>query len=156
MKWLQTLTLADTRANSPFTKRWYLDPDATGDRTLPVWRTAVQSVIVSPSPEEANLTPHNAINVWGWAWGDEGVDRVLVSTDGGRGWEEAALEPQAGHAWRRFRYEWRPSAAGLYKLASKATSMAGVVQPGEGRRNAVYSIEIVVGEQPHGDTALRQ
>lgn len=150
VKWLGTVTLADTRADSPFTKRWYLDPDESGNRTVPVWRTAPQSIIVSPIPDDARPAAHVPIEIWGWAWGDDGVDRVEISTDGGDYWAAATLEPDMGHAWRRFHYEWRPSSPGGYRLMSKARTATGAVQPYRDRRNAVYSIDVTVGNPPGG------
>jgi sulfane dehydrogenase subunit SoxC len=144
VKWLTALTLADRRADSPFTQRWYLDPDEFGNRTVPVWRTGPQSLIVSPAPEEAGLATHVATEIWGWAWSDEGLDRVDISTDGGERWEEAVLERDTGHAWRRFCCQWRPSSSGIHRLASRATTITGIVQPAAARRNAIYGVEVRV------------
>ncbi len=54
VKWLNRLTLADTRAKGPFTTRWYNDAvrDASGQptgATSPVWSIAPELVIVSPA-----------------------------------------------------------------------------------------------------------
>lgn len=57
VKWLERLTLAETRAEGPFTTRWYNDVvrDAAGQRTgviSPVRSIAPESVIVSPAPDQ--------------------------------------------------------------------------------------------------------
>ena len=56
VKWLTGMTLADRRADSPFTTRWYNDAVLDGEgratgQTVPVWAIAPESVIVAPAPE---------------------------------------------------------------------------------------------------------
>src|SRR5262245_25165607 len=100
VKWLQRVTLADSRAGGPFTTRWYNDAvrDAAGrltGATRPVWAVAPESVIVSPAPDHA-LTVGEPIEVWGWAWADGGVSAVELSADDAASWRPAAIEPPQG------------------------------------------------------------
>src|SRR5215475_13406196 len=72
VKWLTRMTLADRRADSPFTTRWYNDPVPGADgsapgRTAPVWAIAPESVIVSPGPEQS-LQLGRPCTIWGRAW----------------------------------------------------------------------------------------
>jgi DMSO/TMAO reductase YedYZ molybdopterin-dependent catalytic subunit len=61
----------------------------------------------------------------GWA----SVTRVEVSTDGGRTWREADLEPAPGRfAWARWSLGWDAS-AGNHELVVRASDDAGNVQP---------------------------
>ncbi|ELZ28648.1 sulfite oxidase [Halogeometricum pallidum JCM 14848] len=79
------------------------------------------------------VTPNPAgqIEVLGVAWaGDDRVDTVEVSTDGGDTFGEAEFfGPAAGpNSWRQFRYVWDAS-PGEYTLVSRATDEQGRSQP---------------------------
>jgi DMSO/TMAO reductase YedYZ molybdopterin-dependent catalytic subunit len=148
VKWLTRITLADRRAESAFTTRWYNDPDPDADaadrgKTIPVWSVAPQSVIVAPAPGETRRrdTP---VEIWGWAWSDDGIERVDVSTDRGVTWSAAELEAREDRSWQRFRAIWRPVAPGPITLCSRAASCGGAIQPGSGRRNAIHRVEISI------------
>jgi DMSO/TMAO reductase YedYZ molybdopterin-dependent catalytic subunit len=79
----------------------------------------------------------------GWAWGgDEPIDRVEVTTDGGATWSEAELHAPAhyfgeenlrpedyAHAWAVFEYHWRAPEPGEYRVASRAHARDGTPQP---------------------------
>jgi hypothetical protein len=67
----------------------------------------------------------------GSAWaGEESIDRVDVSTDGGSRWRPAELTgPKLPFAWRLWRLDWKPAAPGYYTILSRATDSAGNVQP---------------------------
>jgi len=80
---------------------------------------------VSPSPA-------GTIEVIGVAWaGDDGLETVEVSTDGGDSWGEAEFfGPVDGNAgWRQFRYVWEGPSTGDHTLASRATDSRGYTQP---------------------------
>jgi DMSO/TMAO reductase YedYZ molybdopterin-dependent catalytic subunit len=149
VKWLTGLTLAETRASSPFTTRWYNDPVSHADgrsrgATTPVWSIAPQSVIVAPAPNE-QIPPSDEIEIWGWAWADEGIREVEITVDDGKTWRPATLEPPSGRAWQRFSLLWTARQRGAAVLASRATSMTGHAQPIADRRNAIYRVAVVVG-----------
>jgi DMSO/TMAO reductase YedYZ molybdopterin-dependent catalytic subunit len=66
--------------------------------------------------------------------GDRGVSRVEVSTDGGRAWQEARIDYAGSRlTWALWSYDWRPAAAGEYKLVVRATDGAGALQVAEDR-----------------------
>lgn len=100
-----------------------------------VYDMTVKSLIGHPG-EGATVSPRDEdgnVEVVGVAWaGDDGVERVEVSTDGGETWDRARfLGPDRGPAaWRRFRYLW-DAAPGEYTLYSRATDGAGRTQPRE-------------------------
>lgn len=149
VKWLTRIRLADERAGGPFTTRWYNDPvlDASGrgtDATTPVWSIAPESLIVSPATG-AMLKRGLATDLWGWAWADDGVRSVDVSTDNGASWLSAELEPRPGRQWQRFSFSWTPDQLGSATLWSRATSTEGVQQPVSGFRNAIYEVPVRVG-----------
>ncbi|MGM0398641.1 MAG: molybdopterin-dependent oxidoreductase [Halobacteriota archaeon] len=92
----------------------------------------VKSMIGFPG-ESATVTPGvgGRIEVIGVVWaGDDAVETVEVSTDGGDTWNEAEfMRPDLGaYSWRLFRYIWEPE-SGDYTLYSRATDENGNVQP---------------------------
>jgi sulfite oxidase len=89
----------------------------------------VKSCITSPE-DQAKIAPE-PMTLRGFAWaGENAVERVEVSTDGGSRWREAQLSPQKlPFAWRIWSLEWRPSELGYYTLMSRATDTAGRTQP---------------------------
>jgi DMSO/TMAO reductase YedYZ molybdopterin-dependent catalytic subunit len=140
VKWLGHLTLADRRAPGPFTTRFYNDPTPDGPR--PVWAIAPESVLVQPAPD-APPPAGRACTVQGWAWAEAGVAKVEVSTDGGKDWADAVLEPPDGFAWQRFTRPWTPG-PGRHRLLCRCTDARGAAQPAAGARNAVHMVEITV------------
>ena len=74
--------------------------------------------------------PDGTVEVRGVAWaGDDAVERVEVSTDGGETWADAELfGPDYPGAWRLFRYDW-DAGPGSHLLASRATDELGRRQP---------------------------
>jgi DMSO/TMAO reductase YedYZ molybdopterin-dependent catalytic subunit len=146
VKWLTRLTLADRRADGPFTTRWYNDVvrDESGQPTgaiRPVWSIAPESVIVSPAPDDT-VPIGESIEIWGWAWADGGATNVDVSTDGGTTWHLAKLEPPAGRTWQRFAASWHPERRGIHELSSRARTADGRSQPLARARNAVYRVAV--------------
>ena len=148
VKWLSRITLADSRADGPFTTRWYNDPilDEAGNptgRTKPVWSVAPESVIVNPAPEQ-EFQRGEKTEIWGWAWADSEIDEVTVSVDDGVEWRPATLEPRSGRSWQRFSLAWRPTKTGTHVLSSKARIADGTCQPVDGARNAIYGVSVRV------------
>jgi len=89
----------------------------------------VKSTITHPADQDkVALAP---ITIRGFAWaGEQAIDRVEVSTDGGSRWAQAELSPQRlPFAWRLFSYRWSPPQRGYYTILSRATDSAGRVQP---------------------------
>ena len=144
VKWLGRIELTDSRAGGIFTTRYYNDQDPAAGKgaTTPVWSLAPESLIVSPAPKE-ELAP-GLVEIRGWAWSDCPAAALQVSIDGGKTWNEAALEPAAGRAWQQFSYNWTPTAPGAHDLRCRATDVNGRVQPARGARNAIQSVKVTV------------
>ncbi|MCX4243803.1 molybdopterin-dependent oxidoreductase [Paraliomyxa miuraensis] len=77
----------------------------------------------------------------GWAWGgSEPIDRVEITTDGGKTWHQAQLHapgeyfgedmpPESfEHAWSVFDFRWRNPAPGRHVVGSRAHARGGAVQ----------------------------
>jgi sulfane dehydrogenase subunit SoxC len=144
VKWLSRLHIADRRASSTFTTRFYNDPQPDSDETTPVWEILPESVIVAPAPESRLETSETEI--WGWAWSAHEVATVEVSTDDGQSWQPAILEPRRQRAWQKFACSWTPQDSGGYRLMSRATDTQGRRQPLDGARNAVHAVAVEVGD----------
>ncbi len=148
VKWLTRIELTERRPAGPFTTRWYNDPvrDEAGVptcATVPVWAIAPEAIIVAPGPQKA-LKAGAMIEIWGWAWGDGGIEAVDVSVDGGAGWMNAQIEPPAGRTWQRFSTIWRADKAGMHALCARARTADGRVQPVSGARNAIHTTPVSV------------
>lgn len=142
VKWLSHLHLADHRASSLFTTRFYNDTVSGSEATRPVWEILPESVFVSPAPGSEMSVEDNEI--WGWAWSSCAVQRLEVSTDGGEIWNDAELEPRSNRAWQRFSYNWSQRRPGFYELRCRATDIKGETQPLDGARNAIYTIAVTI------------
>jgi DMSO/TMAO reductase YedYZ molybdopterin-dependent catalytic subunit len=97
-----------------------------------IYDQIVKSIIGFPG-EGATVEPGpgGEIEVLGVAWaGDDEVERVEVSMDGGETWNDAEFfGPSPGPAaWRQFRYVW-DAEPGDYAIYSRATDELGRTQP---------------------------
>lgn len=90
----------------------------------------VKSSITAPV-DQSKLALGAAATVRGFAWaGEQAIERVEVSTDGGSTWRSAKLsEPKLRFAWRLWQLDWKPAEPGYYTILSRATDSAGRAQP---------------------------
>jgi DMSO/TMAO reductase YedYZ molybdopterin-dependent catalytic subunit len=149
VKWLWRLQLAERRAESLFTDRFYND-DATAEDIAagqparrPVWAIAPEAIIVVPAPD-VMLAVNEPIEISGWAWSFRGIAAVEISTDDGASFQRAALAERRGWAWQRFSLAWRPAARGEVQLSARAIEADGTAQPPAGARNAMHTVRVVV------------
>ncbi|MFC7165026.1 molybdopterin-dependent oxidoreductase [Halospeciosus flavus] len=113
--------------------------------TYDTWEQLMGETVDHPYPFDANVMsvvgyPRGGstvqpredgyVEVLGLAWaGDDAVECVEVSTDGGDTWHEATfLGPDYPGAWRLFRYLWTPD-SGTHTVVSRATDEQGRTQP---------------------------
>lgn len=105
-------------------------PGSQADPSQPsVLEMNVKSWITAPLPERAAAP--GQLQIQGVAFGGlHAIKRVEVSVDAGKSWKEARLVgPDLGkYAWRQFVLAAK-LAAGTHTLLSRATDMAGNVQP---------------------------
>lgn len=156
VKWL---TLIEAVAE-PFTGyqmvdtyRYSCSADDPGD---PVTLMKPRALMIPPGfPDFATRTrvvKAGPVSLSGRAWvGRAEIARVEISTDQGATWTETELEPPVSPlAWRGWRYTWdaRP---GRYRLAARAITSAGVVQPTEPSwtfqgmgNNMVHPVDVIV------------
>ena len=137
VKWLTRIQVADREHDGPFVRTGYRYPRrpvppgavvAAADM-VPVQDLPVKSMITTPTADSA--VPAGPVRISGVAWaGEADVNRVDVSTDGGRTWAAARLgADRARYAWRQFEYVWRPDGPGAFVVMSRATDARGRVQP---------------------------
>ena len=89
----------------------------------------VKSTITAP--EDQSKVALGPVTIRGFAWaGENAIERVEVSIDGGSRWRDAQLSHEKlPFAWRLWNLEWRPDDPGYYTILSRATDTAGRVQP---------------------------
>ena len=107
-------------------------PGGKGDPSQPsVQEMSIKSWINSPLPESGTLAAGGTVQITGVAFGGlHAVKGVEVSIDGGKTWQAARfIGPDMGkYAWRQFALQTKLP-AGTLTLASRATDVAGNVQP---------------------------
>jgi DMSO/TMAO reductase YedYZ molybdopterin-dependent catalytic subunit len=137
VKWLAAITVVD----EPFAGhqqvgayRIRLDED---DEGVPLTRMPPRALMVPPGvpdfPMRSRTVPTGSCLLEGRAWsGLAPVEAVEVSTDGGRTWAAAELEPaDSPWAWRGWRFAWEASEPGEHELRCRARDEAGNTQPDE-------------------------
>ncbi len=89
----------------------------------------VKSTLTAPEDQSKAALGPTVIRGFAWA-GENAIERVEVSTDGGAHWQNAQLSAQKlPFAWRLFTLNWTPKDPGYYTIMSRATDTAGRVQP---------------------------
>ena len=129
VKWLRSLNLTDQpyMARDETSKYSDLMPDGTA--RIFTYRMEAKSVITFPSGGQTLPGP-GLYELTGLAWSGSGkIDRVEITTDGGKSWMDAPLqEPRLPIAFTRFRLPWRFDGREAV-IASRATDESGYVQP---------------------------
>ena len=105
-------------------------PDSLSKTTVPITGIKLQSVFVEPDGETPVVANHHCL-VEGLAFNDgSGIQKVELSTDGGKTWSATKLNPEIGkYSWRRWKYDWVPKEKGIYHLWVRATDSKGNSQP---------------------------
>jgi len=129
VKWLHSLKLTDQAymARDETAKYTELMPD--GKAWMFAFQMEAKSVITFPSGGQ-RLPGPGLYELTGLAWSGRGkIERVDITTDGGRSWVKARLqEPRLPMAFTRFRLPWRFDDREAV-IASRAVDESGYVQP---------------------------
>ena len=135
VKWLSAITATSEPFQGHQQVVGYRFYDADGNPGELVRRIKPRSLTIPPGEpdfmtRERFVDPGSCL-LEGRAWSGHGdIVRVEVSVDGGQRWADADLGGRVGaHAWRGWSYQWEASAPGAYVLCSRATDVAGNVQP---------------------------
>jgi DMSO/TMAO reductase YedYZ molybdopterin-dependent catalytic subunit len=137
-KWIVSLRVSETEGDGFFFKTAYRIPNrpvAPGTAVdpndmVPYTVLDVKSIFTFPL-EGATVRTGSSIELRGFAWaGEADITRVDVSTDYGRTWTAASLDPdKEKYAWRRFRHTWKTNRRGSFVVMSRATDSQGRTQP---------------------------
>ena len=129
VKWLHSLKLTDQAYMARDETSKYSDLMPDGKARIFTYQMEAKSVITFPSGGQTLPGP-GVYELTGLAWSGRGrIERVEITTNGGRTWTAAQLhEPRLPIAFTRFRLAWRfdgkPAA-----MASRAIDESGYVQP---------------------------
>jgi sulfane dehydrogenase subunit SoxC len=129
VKWLHSLRLADQPYMARDETAKYTDLMPDGKARIFTYELDAKSVITFPSGGQ-RLPGSGRYELTGIAWSGRGrIERVEVTTDGGRSWTAARLqEPRLPIALTRFRLPWRFDGREAI-FASRAIDETGYVQP---------------------------
>jgi len=129
VKWLHSLKLTDQPYMARDETSKYSDLMPDGKARIFTYAMEAKSVITFPSGGQS-LPARGAYELTGLAWSGRGrIDRVEVTTDGGRTWLAAVLqEPRLPIALTRFRLAWQFNGQDAL-IASRAIDETGYVQP---------------------------
>jgi DMSO/TMAO reductase YedYZ molybdopterin-dependent catalytic subunit len=137
VKWVTRLTPAAKETSGFFMNPGYRYPKFAlppGTPARPAELEVIEGMPVKSTitaPADQGKLPIGALSIRGFAWaGENQIERVEISTDGGSRWQDAELpSAKLPFAWRLWRFPWRPTAPGYYTILSRATDSAGRVQP---------------------------
>jgi sulfane dehydrogenase subunit SoxC len=129
VKWLQRVVVAAEPYQSRDETSRYTDLMPNGKARQFTFVMEAKSVITYPSGGQTLPGP-GLYELTGLAWSGRGrVERVDVTVDGGRTWQEARLqEPRLRLAFVRFRLPWRWDGSET-TIASRCVDETGYVQP---------------------------
>ena len=137
VKWVTTLSVANEPDTGFFMNPAYRFPKhavmpgmAANPADLEIIEAMpVKSYITTPSDQDRISLA--AVTLRGIAWaGEQRIERVEISTDGGRHWMDAQLSSKnLPFAWRLWSLEWTPPQIGYFTILSRARDSAGNVQP---------------------------
>jgi sulfane dehydrogenase subunit SoxC len=129
VKWLQRVVVASQPYQSRDETSRYTDLMPDGKARQFTFVMEAKSVVTFPSGGQTLPGP-GLYELTGLAWSGRGrVERVDVTFDGGRTWEEAGLqEPRLRLAFVRFRLPWRWDGREV-TIGSRTVDETGYVQP---------------------------
>ena len=129
VKWLHSLKLTDQPYMARDETSKYSDLMPDGKARIFTYAMEAKSVITFPSGGQS-LPGRGLYELTGLAWSGGGrIERVEVTTDGGKSWANAVLqEPRLPLALTRFRLAWRFDGQEA-RLASRAIDGTGYIQP---------------------------
>lgn len=129
VKWIRRLEIGDAPWHAREETSKYTDLLPTGKARRFTWFQECNSVITSPSSEKP-INGKGFCEIRGLAWSGQGrINRVDVSTDGGKNWQEAQIQgPVLNKSLTRFRMPWKWNGERTL-LQSRAIDETGYVQP---------------------------
>ncbi|WP_432476778.1 sulfite oxidase [Nocardioides sp. GXQ0305] len=130
IKWLGELRVTRTEVDSPWNTLWYrMHGPGWEGADAELGRLPVKSVLDEQG--DGDPTVGREVRLAGRAWaGEAAVERVEVSTDGGRTWRRAELDgDNLVNGWAHWELPWTPDRAGDHEIRVRATDTTGRTQP---------------------------
>ena len=129
VKWLHSLKVTDQAYMASDETSKYSDLMPDGKARIFTYQMEAKSVITFPSGGQT-LRARGPYELTGLAWSGRGrIERVEVTSDGGRSWVKAQLqEPRLPVALTRFRLPWLFDGREAI-IASRAIDESGYIQP---------------------------
>ena len=105
-------------------------PDNLAPKTKPITTMNVKSYIGYPT-SKTQIIKNSNVMLKGVAFDSgHGIKDVFISSDAGKTWEKSELEEELSpHAFRVFKFAFRPTATGKLTLMAKAVNILGEEQP---------------------------
>jgi DMSO/TMAO reductase YedYZ molybdopterin-dependent catalytic subunit len=136
VKWLRRIVVMNVQDEQQSTfqqsgmNRLYNRVENIQGNTQIMRLSSIQVKSVVAWPNDGLKLPAGRHLVWGFAWsGSDAIRSVALTTDGGKAWDSAKLDPQSGpYSWVRWSYTWNAK-PGEYTLMSRASDAAGHQQP---------------------------
>jgi DMSO/TMAO reductase YedYZ molybdopterin-dependent catalytic subunit len=129
VKWLDRIEVLDTRFMGQFMARDYVTIREEQRDGQPVWtETSVGKALLKSAPARV-IHQDGAYRIMGAAWGVP-IASVEVRIDDGP-WMSATIDEGSGSdfAWKFWSVAWPDATPGEHTVTSRATDMAGGVQP---------------------------
>jgi DMSO/TMAO reductase YedYZ molybdopterin-dependent catalytic subunit len=144
VKMLNDIEVLDKPDDNFWTAKAYLIPDTphasmkpgeTGIKTVPINQMVPRSFVTNVK-NGTTVSAGSPLALRGIAFGgNTGVRKVELSTDSGKGWQEAKLEPDAGkYSFRRWTASISP-VKGANQILVRCTNSDGTTQPMEANWN---------------------
>ncbi len=158
VKWVVRLTPAAKESGGFFMNPGYRYPKYAlppGTPARPAELEVIEGMPVKStltSPEDQSKAPLAPMVIRGFAWaGENAIERVEVSTNGGATWQNAQLSAQKlPFAWRLFTLNWTPKDPGYYTISRAPRIPRGACSPSSRRgiRRAICGMESTKSASP--------
>jgi sulfoxide reductase catalytic subunit YedY len=130
MKEYKELYYMDTAYRVPDNECECETPDNLSKKTKPITTMNIKSVIGYPT-SNTRIDANSNVILKGVAFDSgHGIKEVLISVDAGKSWSPAELGKELSlHAFREFKFAFRPKSKGNMTLMAKAINTLGEEQP---------------------------
>jgi sulfite oxidase len=131
VKWLQRITLMTRPFEGFFMDKVYRVYQKGQDPESGEVVTSLKLKTIITQPLQDETLPAGPITILGATYGGEDeIQSVDVSLDGGRSWKKAEfIGPHERFAWRQWQYIWQIEKEGAYTIMARATDVNGRRQP---------------------------
>ena len=139
VKWLNKITVLDRPFEGFFMDEVYRVFQKDEDPGSGELVTRLKLKTITTQPVEGERLSKGSVTILGAAYaGEDGVECVDVSVDGGKTWGLASfLGPHEPFAWRQWQYVWEAEEEGEYTLMARATDSRGRKQPMQAKWNVL-------------------